>query len=89
MGCSLDAWFDRNCRRFGEPLGRIYANGDHTLNAKQQRGETWTAQIIEPIFRASMFEWTPYNNHSDELKAHVSRTQSPTAATSGDEALGC
>lgn len=83
MGCSLDAWFDRNCRRFGEPLDRIYANGDHTLNAKQQRSETWTAQIIEPIFRASMFEWAPYNNHSDELKAHrYEPDRNPPIATS-------
>ena len=53
---ALDAWFDRNPRRFTEPLDRIYANGDHTLNAKRRHGETWTAETIEPAFRALMFE---------------------------------
>ena len=53
---ALDAWFDRNRLRFAMPLDRLYANGDHTLNAKRQEGERWTAETIEPVFRAAMFE---------------------------------
>ena len=52
---ALDVWFDRNRGRFAGPLDRIYANGDHTLNSKRRRGENWTAQTIEPTFRALMF----------------------------------
>ncbi len=52
---ALDAWFDRNRQRFAGPLDLIYVNGDHTLNAMQQPGETWTAETIEPIFRELMF----------------------------------
>ena len=52
---AMDAWFDRNRDRFTEPLDRIYTNGDHTLNAKRQVGDTWIAETIEPIFRTSMF----------------------------------
>ena len=54
-GSALDAWFDRNRDRFTEPLDRIYANGDHTLNAMRRAGDTWTAESIEPIFRELMF----------------------------------
>ena len=53
---ALDAWFDLHREQSGEPLDRIYVNGDHTLNTRRQPGETWTAEAIEPIFRASMFE---------------------------------
>ena len=53
---ALDTWFDRHRDRFAGPLDRIYTNGDHTLNAKRQAGDTWTAESIEPVFRKSMFE---------------------------------
>ena len=53
---ALDAWFDRNHHRFAEPLDRLYANGDHTLNAMRPEGEHWTAETIEQVFRAAMFE---------------------------------
>ena len=53
---ALDAWFDRNHERFGKTLDLIYVNGDHTLNAMQHPGETWTAETIEPVFRELMFE---------------------------------
>ncbi len=52
---ALDAWFDRNHKQFAGPLDAIYVNGDHTLNAMQQPGETWTAETIEPVFREAMF----------------------------------
>ena len=53
---ALDAWFDRHRDRFTAALDRIYTNGDHTLNARRQAGDTWTAESIEPVFRTSMFE---------------------------------
>ena len=53
---ALDAWFDRHRGRFAGPLDRIYTNGDHTLNARRQAGDAWTAESIEPVFRTSMFE---------------------------------
>ena len=53
---ALDAWFDRYRERFNGPLDVIYTNGDHTLNAMQRPGETWTAETIEPVFRDLMFE---------------------------------
>ncbi len=53
---ALDAWFDRNRERFASSLDLIYTNGDHTLNAMQRPGETWTAETIEPVFRDLMFE---------------------------------
>ena len=53
---ALDAWFDRNRERFNGPLDVIYTNGDHTLNAMQRPGETWTAETIEPVSRELMFE---------------------------------
>ena len=52
---ALDAWFTRHRESFTGPLDRIYVNGDHTLNALQQPGETWTAETIEAIFRELMF----------------------------------
>ena len=53
---ALDAWFDRNRDRFGKTLDLIYVNGDHTLNAMQHPGETWTAETTDPVFRELMFE---------------------------------
>ena len=53
---ALDAWFDRNRERFASSLELIYTNGDHTLNAMQRPGETWTAETIEPVFRELMFD---------------------------------
>ena len=53
---ALDAWFARNRHRFASSLDVIYTNGDHTLNAMQRPGETWTAETIEPKFRELMFE---------------------------------
>ena len=52
---ALDAWFDRNRDRFASSLDLIYVNGDHTLNAMQHPGETWTAETIDPVFRELMF----------------------------------
>ena len=52
---ALDAWFGRYRERFAGPLDIIYVNGDHTLNALQQTGDTWVAETIEPVFRGLMF----------------------------------
>ncbi len=57
VDCSaLDAWFVRNRERFPESLDLIYVNGDHTLNSMKQRGDNWTAETIEAVFRNKMFE---------------------------------
>ena len=53
---ALDAWFERHRGRFGEPPDVVYVNGDHTLNALRRPGESWTAETIEPVFRALMFD---------------------------------
>ena len=53
---ALDTWFDRNRTRLPKAVDLIYANGDHTLNAMRRPGEPWTAEAIEPVFRALMFE---------------------------------
>ena len=53
---ALDAWFARNRKQFAKSLNVIYVNGDHTLNAMKQTGETWIAETIEPVFRERMFE---------------------------------
>ena len=53
---ALDAWFDRNREQFAESLDVIYVNGDHTLDAMLQPGETWIAETIESTFREQMFE---------------------------------
>ena len=53
---ALDAWFGRHCGRFDGPLDLVYTNGDHTLNALRRPGESWTAETIEPVFRALMFD---------------------------------
>ena len=52
---ALDAWFVRHRESFIGALDRIYINGDHTLNALSQPGETWTAESIEAVFREVMF----------------------------------
>ena len=52
---ALDTWFAGHRESFTEPLDRIYVNGDHTLNALQQPGETWTAETIEAVLRELMF----------------------------------
>ena len=51
----LDAWFSRHRELFPTALHLIYVNGDHTLNALQQTGDTWVAETIEPVFRELMF----------------------------------
>ena len=53
---SLEAWFADNRARLPDLLDLVYVNGDHTLNAIRQPGETWTAETIEPVFRELMFE---------------------------------
>ena len=53
---ALDAWFTRNRPKLPEALDLVYVNGDQTLNAIKQPGETWTAETIEPIFCELMFE---------------------------------
>ena len=52
---ALDAWFDRHRERFTGSFERILVNGDHTLEAMQRDGDTWTAETIEPVFRELMF----------------------------------
>ena len=52
----LERWFAKHRPQLPEALGVVYVNGDHTLNAIRQPGETWTAETIEPIFRERMFE---------------------------------
>ena len=53
---TLENWFTNNRGRFPQSFDLVYINGDHTLNAIRQQGETWTAETIEPIFRELMFE---------------------------------
>lgn len=53
---AMDAWFIRNRASFPDSLELVYVNGDHTLNAVQQPGETWIAETTEPVFRELMFE---------------------------------
>ncbi len=52
---ALDKWFTKHLKTFKGAFDLIYANGDHTLNAMKQPGETWTAMTIEPVFRELMF----------------------------------
>ena len=52
---ALEAWFTRNRRQFPEALDLVYVNGDQTLNAIKQSGETWITETIEPLFRELMF----------------------------------
>ena len=51
----LDAWFLKHRGAFG-PFDRVYANGDHTLNAVAEDEAAWRALPIEPTFRRLMFE---------------------------------
>ena len=53
---ALDAWFNRNREQFVDSLDVIYVNGEHTLDAVLQPGETWIAETIESTFRERMFE---------------------------------
>ena len=53
---ALDRWFVQNRASLPHPLDFVYVNGDHTLNAIRQEGETWTAETIEPLFRELMFD---------------------------------
>ena len=53
---ALGRWFTGNRARFPKSLDLVYANGDHNLNAARRRGDTWTAEPIEPLFRELMFE---------------------------------
>ncbi len=55
---ALDAWFERNRSQFAGPLDIIYVNGDQTLNAMRQPGETWVAKHTESTFHERMFEGT-------------------------------
>ena len=52
---ALEAWFARNRPQLPEALDLVYVNGDQTLNAIRQPGETWIAESIEPLFRELMF----------------------------------
>ena len=52
---ALEAWFTRHRSQLPEPLDLVYVNGDQTLNAIKQPGETWLAESIEPIFGELMF----------------------------------
>ena len=56
---ALEAWFARNRPQLPEALDLVYVNGDQTLNAIRQPGETWIAESIEPLFRELMFEEYP------------------------------
>ena len=53
---TLEVWFAEYRPQLSEQLDLVYVNGDHTLNAIRQPGETWTAETIEPLFRELMFE---------------------------------
>ena len=53
---ALEAWFKRNRTQLPDSIELIYVNGDQTLNAIRQQGETWTAETTEPVFREMMFE---------------------------------
>ena len=52
---ALDSWFARNRARLPASLDVVWVNGDHTLNAMRAKGESWSAETIEPAFRESMF----------------------------------
>ncbi len=53
---TLGSWFTNNRRQLPQSFDLVYVNGDHTLNAIRQPGETWAAKTIEPLFRELMFE---------------------------------
>lgn len=52
----LEKWFNLNRKHFPDSLDLVYVNGDHSLNAIRGRKDIWTAETIEPVFRALMFE---------------------------------
>ena len=52
---ALATWFAEHRPYFPEALDRIYANGDHTLNAIRRPDDTWIADTVEPLFRERMF----------------------------------
>ena len=52
---AFDAWFRAHRDEFA-PFERVYANGDHTLNALAGADDSWLATTIEPAFRRLMFE---------------------------------
>ena len=52
---ALDSWFARNRARLPASLDVVWVNGDHTLNAMRAKGESWSAETIEPAFRELMF----------------------------------
>ena len=52
---ALDTWFVKHRDEFG-PFERLYANGDHTLNAVAEDEAAWQALPLEPTFRRLMFE---------------------------------
>ena len=53
---ALDAWFAEHRARLAKTLDIVHANGDHTLGALRKPEEGWTAETIEPAFRALMFD---------------------------------
>ena len=66
---ALNRWFAEHRARLPTPLDLVYANGDHTLNAIRQKGETWTAETIEPLFRELMFEDRRRMSRRNEYKS--------------------
>ena len=52
---ALDTWFVKHRNAFG-PFDRVYANGDHTLNAVAEDEAAWQALPLEPTFRRLMFK---------------------------------
>ncbi len=65
---ALERWLVDNRARVLDSPDVIYTNGDHTLRAVRQAGETWTAESIEPLFRAWMFD----SNERDAAEAERS-----------------
>ncbi len=53
---ALDSWFARNRAQLPDSLDVVWVNGDHTLNAMGAKGESWSAETIEPAFRELMFD---------------------------------
>ena len=52
----LNQWFAKHRKNLVDAPDKIYVNGDHMLNALQQEGDNWDAEMIEPVFQALMFE---------------------------------
>ena len=53
---ALDSWFARNRARLPDLLNVVWVKGDHTLNAMRAKGESRSAETIEPAFRESTFD---------------------------------